>query len=111
MTVSLFSSLTYIYIQVTSEALILRRFPDESITSRLWNDHVTEIECNKDRSTVTVRYRDAQGEYNHHFHTKQVPLQCEVLYCKFVDDLYSLFYIQFSDVYESLLKLIPQLSG
>ena len=58
--------------QLTSEALILRRFPDESITSRLWNDHVTEVNFNKDRSTVTVRYKDSNGEYNHHFHTKQV---------------------------------------
>jgi len=59
-------------LQITDEALILRRFPDEKISSRLWNDCISEISCSERRATVSIKYRDTHGEYSHHFHSKQV---------------------------------------
>ena len=59
-------------LQITDEALILWRFPDERISSRLWNDYISEISCSERRATVSIKYRDTHGEYSHHFHSKQV---------------------------------------
>jgi len=56
---------------ITDEALILRHFPDK-ISSRLWNDCISEISCSERRATVSIKYRDTHGEYSHHFHSKQV---------------------------------------
>lgn len=53
----------------------MRRFPDERISARLWNDRITHIERNRGRATVSVRYNDSYGEFTHHFHTKQVTMQ------------------------------------
>lgn len=58
-------------LQITDEALILRRFPDEKVSSRLWNDCITEFTLSDARSTLSIRYRDNHGEFSHHFHTKQ----------------------------------------
>jgi len=59
-------------LQITDEALILCHFPDEKISSRLWNDCISEISCSERRATVSIKYRDTHGEYSHHFHSKQV---------------------------------------
>ena len=69
----------FFLVQVTDEALILRRFPDERISVRLWNDQITHIERNKGRATVSVRYNHTYGEFAHHFHTKQVHSFCWLL--------------------------------
>ena len=59
-------------LQVTKEVLILRRFPDEKLSSRLWNDCIVELSSNAKRETVSVKYHDSHGEFKHHFHSKQV---------------------------------------
>ena len=58
--------------QITSDCLILRRFPDEKISARLWNDRISVISNNDRRATVTIHYRDNGGECKHHFHSKEV---------------------------------------
>lgn len=58
-------------LQITDNVLILRRFPDDKILCRLWNDCISIVRYNKARATVSVLHRDTHGEYYHHFHTKQ----------------------------------------
>ena len=71
--------------QITSECLILRRFPDEKISTRLWNDRISAISNNDRCATVTIHYRDNSGECKHHFHSKEVCVEneifCTLIFC------------------------------
>lgn len=59
-------------LQITDEVCILRRFPDERIAFRFWNDRISKIDYDYSRMTVTFLYQESEErEYFHHFHSKQ----------------------------------------
>ncbi|XP_011405011.1 PREDICTED: MAP kinase-activating death domain protein-like [Amphimedon queenslandica] len=58
-------------LQVTDEVCILRRFPDERITCRFWNDHILNIDIDESRLTISFLYKEGSSEYWQHFHSKQ----------------------------------------
>ena len=68
-------------LQITDDVCILRRFPDEKITCRFWNDCISQITSNEDSMIVSFSYKEALGEYTHHFHSKQVSIFCSASEC------------------------------
>jgi hypothetical protein len=58
-------------LQITDDVCILRRFPDERITCRFWNDRISKISTNHTHNTVSFLYQEETGDYYHHFHSKQ----------------------------------------
>ena len=67
------------YLQITDEACILKQFPDDKISYRLWNDLIMDVSCDNKCHVLTILYKD----YKHHFHSKQ-----------------------YSQIYKSLLSLV-----
>ena len=70
---------------MTDEVCILRRFPDERITCRFWNDQILNIDTDESRLTISFQYKEGSSEYWQHFHSKQVShLVTIVLYVLYV---------------------------
>lgn len=62
-----------IFWQICESVCILRRFPDEKITCRFWTDKIRDLSFSLERMTLSFLYiEDIGGQYNHHFHSKQV---------------------------------------